>query len=204
MTSLQDIERSPHVTLAQVYERVCCLGYNLDILLLYHSIDQHADIGLLQGAEPETGTPGQESGAQLVGVVGDDAESCIWRVLLHDAPQRHLGGICHGIRLVKDDQFVARHAARAAARGRCHEDLFRRGEGLDLLAHHVDAAVVGGVEFEHHLAHVVGAIDSTGESEDCGGLARTGGPVEEEMWEAVGVDEFADRCEDVLVAGYIC
>jgi len=33
---------------------------------------------------------------------------------------------------------------------------------LDLLAYHIDTSIVAGVELEDHLAHILGAIDSSG------------------------------------------
>jgi hypothetical protein len=44
--------------------------------------------------------------------------------------------------------------------------LFCRGERLDLLAHDVDATVVRGVQLQHHLTHVLRAIDASGKCED--------------------------------------
>ena len=136
-------------------------------------------------------------------VVGNDTEARVHSVLFHDPSQRHLGRVGHGIRLIQDDELVpgrGRGSPRrlgAAAHG---EDLLRAGKRLDLFPHHVDATVVGGVEFQHHLPHVGGAVDPPRERQDGRGLARAGGPVEEEMWQAVGVDEFVNGREDVLVA----
>ena len=48
--------------------------------------------------------------------------------------------------------------------------------------HDVDAAVVGRVQLEHHLPHVLFAVDVPGEGKDRGGFACAGGPVEEEVW----------------------
>jgi hypothetical protein len=59
-----------------------------------------------------------------------------------------------------------------------------------LFAHDIDASVVGGIELQDHLAHVVVAVDVAGEGEDGGGFTRAGGSVEEEVGEAVGFDEF--------------
>jgi hypothetical protein len=42
------------------------------------------------------------------------------------------------------------------------------------------------------LPHVVATIDATGKGEDRGGLSCAWRTVEEEMWEAVAVDEFVD------------
>ena len=70
-----------------------------------------------------------------------------------------------------------------------------------MLAHNVDATVVGSVEFEDLLAHVFGAVDLAREGEDGGGFAGAGRAVEEEVRETVGADEAVDGLEDVFVAG---
>jgi hypothetical protein len=134
-------------------------------------------------------------------IIRNNTEPRVRRILLHNPPQRHLRRRRHRIRLIQYNQLIRRHRlpARLARGGR--EDLPRAGERLDLLAHDVDAAVVGGVELENHLAHVLDAVDAARESEHGGGLAGAGGAVEEEVGEAVGFDEAVDGGDDVLVAG---
>ena len=135
-------------------------------------------------------------------VVGNDAKPRVGRILLHDAPQRHLRHRGHGVRFVQHDQLERPQRGRGSpGRGGRAEDLLRAGEGLDLFAHHVDAAVVAGVQFQHHLSNIPVSVDAAGEGEDCGGFACAGGAIEEEVGEAVGVNEFVDGGEDVLVAG---
>lgn len=124
-------------------------------------------------------------------IVGDDAESGVDCVFLHDATQRHLGRIRHGISLVEDNELEAGHGVGFGRRAH-GEDLLRARKRLDLLADHVNATVVRGVELQHHLPHVGGAVDTPGQGEDGGRLSRAGRSVEEEMWEAVGVDELID------------
>lgn len=132
-------------------------------------------------------------------VVGDYAEPGVSRVLFHNPPQGHLRRVGHGIGFVEDDELEAGDAAgpRCTADG---EYLFGGSERLDLLAHNVDAAVVGGVELEHHLSHVVLAVYAPGEGQDGRRLPGAGGAVEQEVWQPIRVDEFVDGCEDVLVA----
>lgn len=124
-------------------------------------------------------------------VVGNDAEPRVGRVLLHDPSQGHLGRVGHGVGLVQNDELVTGHAsgARGCADG---EDLLGGRERLDLLAHHVDTSVVRGVELQHHLPHVVFAIDAPGEGQDGRGLARSRRAVEEEMRESVRIDKLVD------------
>jgi len=198
VASLQDVQRPTHVSPTKPDKRLGRLGHNLDILLLNHLIHQHPDIRLLERTKPEPRAPRQQRGRELVRVIGNDAESRVDRVLFHDAPQRHLRRVGHGICLVQDNQLVARDPALCRCRG---EYLLGGGERLDLLAHYVDAAVVRRVELQHHLPHVFGPVYSPGEGEDRGCLARAGGAVEQKVGEPVGVDEFYDCGEDVLVAG---
>ena len=137
-----------------------------------------------------------------MGIVGNNAEASVGRVLFHDATEGHLGSGGHRIGLVKNDELEASQS-RARRRGAESEDLLGGGKSLDLLAHNVDTTVVGGVQLEHHLAHVGGAIDSSGKGKDGGCFAGTGRTVEKQMGESVRVDEFVDGCEDVLVARHI-
>ena len=194
---LQHIQSSPHVALAQLYQALHRLLLDRHVLLLDDLVHQDPNIFRGQRAEAEARAPRQQRRAQLVRVVGDDAEARVGRVSLHDAAQRHLRGRRHGVGLVQDDQLEAGQAraaaaagpgarARARAAGRPRggrEDLPRAGEGLDLLAHHVDAAVVAGVELEHHLPHVARPVDLARQREDGRRLARAGRAVEEEMRE---------------------
>lgn len=56
-------------------------------------------------------------------------------------------------------------------------------EVLDLFAYDVDAAFVGGVEFEDAGAVEGWAEEGFGEGEDGGCFACAGGAVEEHVWE---------------------
>jgi hypothetical protein len=117
-----------------------------------------------------------------VSVVGDDAETSVGGVLLHDSSQSHLSSRGHSIGLIKNDKLeVCRAAVTTGLVTQGGEDLFCAGEGLDLLADDIDTTIIRGVEFEDHLTHVLVAIDATGESEDCRGLSGSWRAVEEEM-----------------------
>ena len=132
-------------------------------------------------------------------IVRDNTEPRISSILLHNPPQRHLCRIRHRIRLIQHNKLVPRRSA-LRRRSSNTKDLLGRRKRLDLLAHDVDAAVVGGVELEDHLPHVLRAVDVARQREDCRSLSSTGGPVEEEVGEAVCRDEFVEGREDVLVA----
>lgn len=120
-------------------------------------------------------------------VVSDDAEARVGGVFLHDATQGHLGGGGHGVGLVEDDELVGGDGGGGGRGGGRAEDLFRAGEGLDLLAHDIDTAVIRGVELENHLPHAR-AVYTTCESEDRGGFSCAGRTVEEEMGESLEKD----------------
>lgn len=198
MACLEDIQSTAHVALAQPDQRVHRLGANLHILLVDNLDHQLPDVGLLQRTEAEARAAAQQRGAELVRVIGNDAEARVGRVLFHDAAQRHLRRVGHGVGLVEDNQLVPRHGCFGAA---AHaEDLLGGGKRLDLLAHHVDAAVVGRVELQHHLPHLGGTVDAPREGQDGRGLARAGRAVEEQVRQAVGVDKLVNGGEDVLVA----
>ena len=55
------------------------------------------------------------------------------------------------------------------------------GKGLDLLPDYINASVIAGVQLQHHLTHVLWAVDLACEGEDGRCFARTGRTVEEEM-----------------------
>lgn len=79
--------------------------------------------------------------------------------------------------------------------------MFGIGKGFDLFMDDIDIMFVGGVEFEDYLVYVGCVVDVLCEGEDCGGFVCFGRVVEEEVREMVGVDEFVDGGEDVLVVG---
>ncbi|KAI6751785.1 hypothetical protein HG531_006481 [Fusarium graminearum] len=143
------------------------LSFDLNILLLYYLIHENPNIALLQRAETESCASTQKSRAELVGVVGNDAESSVGCVLFHNSSQSHLSGTCHGISLVKYDELESSHPIARTGGATQREDLLGAGKRLDLLSHNVNATVVRGVELENHLAHVGSTIDTTGKGENC-------------------------------------
>lgn len=58
-----------------------------------------------------------------MGVIGDDAEASVGRILFHDPPQRHLGCGGHCIGFVKDDELEGADGRCIGSRG-CGENLF--------------------------------------------------------------------------------
>ena len=135
-------------------------------------------------------------------IIRDDAESGIRRVLLHNPSQRHLRRGSHRVRLVQDNQLVCSHRTRGPG-SRVHgEDLLRAGEGLDLFADDIDTAIIGGIELEDHLAHVLGAIDSARESEDSRCFSCSWRTVEKEMGKSLGF--WSVLCCSIAGSTYVC
>ncbi|KAI6762861.1 hypothetical protein HG530_008841 [Fusarium avenaceum] len=113
------------------------------MLLFHYLVHQHSDVTLLQRTEAESRASTQKRRAELVRVIGNDAESGVGCVLFHDSSQSHLRCTCHGISLIQYDELEASHRVARTARGATHgEDLFSAGECLDLLSHNVDTTVV--------------------------------------------------------------
>ena len=135
-------------------------------------------------------------------VIRNDTEPCICSILLHNPSQSHLRRARHRICLIQDDKLEPGNRASFSGSA-CGEDLLRARVCLDLLPHDVDATVVGGVQLKNHLSNVLDAVDASCQCKDSGRLARAWWAVEEEVGEAVCVDELVDSCEDVLVAGYV-
>ena len=73
------------------------------------------------------------------------------------------------------------------------EDALGARKVLDLLAHDVDAALVGRVELEGHRARG-GTVERARQSQDRRGLARAGRTVEEQVRQPVFLSE-ARNCE---------
>lgn len=57
-------------------------------------------------------------------IIGDDAKAGVGGVLLHDAAECHLCGGSHGIRFVKDYEFVVAERLKVSWFRRGREDLF--------------------------------------------------------------------------------
>lgn len=88
-------------------------------------------------------------------IVCNYTESGICRIFLHNPSQRHLCCRSHRVCLVQNNELVLCDRGRAIGGGVHSEDLLCAGEGLDLFSYNIDTTVVGGIEFEHHLAHVL-------------------------------------------------
>ena len=173
---LQHVQGTAHVALRQVHQRVDRVCGNIDALRGNNEVDDAPDVVGFERGEAEARAAGEQRGGQFVRVVGDDAEARVGGVLFHDAAERHLRRGRHGVGFVEDDELEAAEAVRGwgcavggvglglgwLLLGGGGEDLFGAGEGLDLFADDVDAAVVGGVEFEDHLAHVLWSVDLAG------------------------------------------
>eukprot|EP00166_Cyanidium_caldarium_P002904 ctg_282.g110 len=125
----------------------------------------------------------------LVGVVAHDTETSVGGVLFHHPPQRRLRHRRHGIGLVQHDQLD---------RWPGGEDAARRGESLDLLAHHVDAALVGRVQLQHHGRHVL-AVHFPRTRQDGRRLAGARRAVEQKVRQGAVGQHAAQRGDDLSV-----
>lgn len=124
MASLKNVQCPSHVTLAKSHEAIHGLGLDSDLFFLNDLVDEDPDIGLFKRTEPEPRAPGKKCRRELVGVVGNDAESSVGCIAFHNSAQGHLSCGRHRIGFVQDDQFETRNG-RAARGLRGHrEDLF--------------------------------------------------------------------------------
>lgn len=134
-----------------------------------------------------------------MGVVGNDTESGVGCVFLYDPSQRHLGYRCHSICFVQDNELEDTQRGGIAGFGSGGEDLFRAllaykleypskqiaclhtGKCLDLLSNDVDSSIITGVQLKHHLAHVLIAVYSSRQSQNCRCLPRPWRSIEQQV-----------------------
>lgn len=113
------------------------------------------DLGVGEAGVAEDGAAGLDRFDDLIGGVAGEGEAGGGGVDFHCAAEGLLRAGGHAVGFVEDDEFLA-------ARG---EGDFFLGEAFDAVADDVDAALVGGVEFEHGF-FVGGAEELAGEAED--------------------------------------
>jgi hypothetical protein len=121
-------------------------------------------------------------------IVCDDAEPSICGVLFHYPAKSHLRSRGHGVSFVENDEFEGAEGGGCCLGHRCGcigEYLFCGCESLDLFADNINATVVGGIQFQDHLANVLWAVDLAGECEDGRGFTCPRWTVEEEMRESL-------------------
>lgn len=121
---------------------------------------------------------------------------------MRTSSQCKLGVLGHRVALVQDNQLERACAAavvvvvkaNTALEQPCvppHGQHSRACKILDLLAHNVDAAVVRSVELEDHLWATV-AIHLVGERQDGGCLAGAWGTIQQQVRQAVGIQQALD------------
>lgn len=95
-------------------------------------------------------------------IVAHKAETSDPRICLHDAPQRALSVLCHGVCFVQNDNLVRRTRICLSIRRYCLRTRSLPGEVLDLFANDADTSLIGGVEFEHSISEIVWPTKSAG------------------------------------------
>lgn len=153
------------------------------LLSCNHRIDAALDLSRLKRRESEACAPTLDSRDDFVHVVANDAETHVACVLLHDATQGRLSCLGHRICLVQHNQLECILIGT--------EDVACTSKGLDLATHHLDTAIVGGVEFED-IVPVRLAVETSGQGHDRRRLTCTGRSIEKEVWELICLDKLFD------------
>ena len=138
------------------------------------------DLGVREAGVAEDSATGLDGFDDFVGGVAGEGEAGGGGVDLHGAAEGLLGAGGHAVGFVEDDEFLAAWG----------EGDFFLGEGFDAVADDVDAALVGGVEFEDGF-FVGGAEELAGEAEDGGCFADAGHAADDDVGHvAVFGDDF--------------
>lgn len=130
-------------------------------------------------------------------VIGDDAESRVGGVFLHDPSKGHLCCCRHRVGFIEHDQFERCESLAVSRLRRRGEDLLGAWyrvkteplpvlttgssltrEGLDLLSHNVYPSIITCVQLQHHLSHVPGSVDFPRQRKDRRCLSGSGRTVE--------------------------
>ena len=137
-------------------------------------------MGVGEAGVAEDGAAGLDGFDDFIGGVAGESEAGGCGVDFHGAAEGLLGAGGHAVGFVEDDEFLA-------AGG---ESDFFLGEAFDAVADDVDAALVGGVEFEDGF-FVGGAEELAGETEDGGCFADAGHAADDDVGHvAVFGDDF--------------
>lgn len=135
---LQSIDHLPHVAIADLGDVIQGLVGDVNAFLSADFFESVEGVFFADLLELEAGGTGLQCGDDLGDVVADHAEAGGTGVLLHDAAKGGLGVSGHSVGLVEDDDLRVELGVREVHSSLC--------EGLDDLAHHVDASRVTGVE----------------------------------------------------------
>jgi len=140
------------------------LRWSTHLFLFTNVHDFGEDLGVGELAVPEHGASGLDGFDDLLAVVAGQGEAGRVRVNFHGPPESLLRAVRHAVRLVQDDDFVS-----AGGQGN-----LLLGEHFDLVAHHVDASVVGRVQLQDSVFEG-GAEQNSRQTEDGCCFTHTGG-----------------------------
>ena len=150
------------------------------------------DLGVGEAGVAEDSAAGLDGFDDFIGGVAGEGEAGGGRVDFHGAAESLLGAGGHAVGFVEDDEFLA-------ARG---EGDFFLGEGFDAVADDVNAALVGGVEFEDSF-FVGGAEELAGEAEDGGCFADAGHAADDDVGHVAVFGDDLETLDCFGVAYYI-
>lgn len=190
---LQVIDGLPHISLGAEDE---CRDAIIAVLDIFGLGDGHQSLHDLLVGQPRIA---QDSTARLqwlndlVALIAGEGESGSRAIDLHGPPQGLLRSTRHAVGLVEDDQFLPP----------LRQGDFLLGETLDAVAHDVNTAFVGGVEFEHGFFVGVGAEKLPCEAEDGGGFADAGHAGNDDMGHVAIFGNDLETFDGFDVADYV-
>mmetsp|Transcript_11711 Transcript_11711/g.47286 ORF Transcript_11711/g.47286 Transcript_11711/m.47286 type:complete len:411 (-) Transcript_11711:24-1256(-) len=196
---LQQGHGAAHVALGALEDLVEDRVGVRDVLGLGDVVEARAHLVGRERSKPILGAPRGERLDDARDVVADEAEARHVRVGLHGAAQRALRVLGHGVGLVENDDLERR---RRVARVRLRADRALR-EGLDLLANHLDAALVRGVHLEHAVAPDVRVVEHARHREDRRRLARARRAIKQQVRQRALLDRAEQRPHHLLLRRHV-
>lgn len=176
IAGLQSGYGSSHISAGYFYNGLVCIWINVYVFLHADVLQSCNDLRLAQRLESKLGATRRNGHNDARHIVADEAEAGAATLLLHGATQRSLRRMCHRVSLVQHNDLEGRTrptiGSHAARRKLC--------KILDLGAHHINAALVRGIQLQYAIAvHV--AKDLTSRCENRAGFACAGRAVEQHV-----------------------